>query len=67
MAEKEGAAPASSSIDDVVEVLERDVDRTLIKENLKKTPTERVQALQELQRFAEELQRTGREARRGRG
>lgn len=67
MAEKEGAAPVSSSIDDVVEVYKRDVDRTLIRENLKKTPTERVQALQELQRFAEELQRAGREARRGRG
>ncbi len=67
MADKKEAAPARSSIDDVVEVYKRDVDRTLIRENLKKTPTERVQALQELQRFAEELQRAGREARRGRG
>jgi hypothetical protein len=52
-----------SSIDDVIEVYKRDVDRTLLRENLKLTPTERLQKLQELQRFAEELQRAGREAR----
>jgi len=41
----------------------RDVDRTLLRENLKLTPTERFEQLMELQRFAEELQRAGREAR----
>jgi hypothetical protein len=48
----------------LVEALKRDVDRSLLRENLKLTPTERLQKLQRLQRFAEELRRAGREARR---
>ena len=36
---------------------------TLIRENLKRTPEECVRNLMELQRFAEELRRAGREAR----
>ena len=50
--------------DPVIEVYKRDVDRTLIRENLKLTVTERFERLMELQRFAEELQRAGREARK---
>ena len=50
--------------DPVIEAYKRDVDRTLIRENLKLTPTERFERLMELQRFAEELQRAGREARK---
>lgn len=34
---------------------------TLIRENLKRTPAERVCRLMELQRFAEELRRAGKE------
>lgn len=49
--------------DPVIEAYKRDLDRTLIRENLKRTPTERLQRLMELQRFAEELRRAGREAR----
>lgn len=61
-------SPATrSSMDDVIEVYKRDVDRTLLRENLKKTPTERLETLQEMQRFAEELHRAGREARSRRG
>lgn len=55
-----------SSLDAVIEAYKRDLDLTLLRENLKRTPTERLLALQELQRFAEELRRAGGKAR-GRG
>ncbi|MHB0969429.1 MAG: hypothetical protein ACYC7A_12125 [Thermoanaerobaculia bacterium] len=56
--------PERSSIDDVVAVYRKDVDESLIRENLRKTPEDRLRALQELQRFAEELRRAGEEAKR---
>ena len=37
----------------------RDVDRTLIRENLRRSPQERLERLIALQRFAEELHRAG--------
>jgi hypothetical protein len=43
--------------DPVVEVYKRDVDRTLLRENLKLTPAERLVALQQLVEFTEELRR----------
>jgi nicotinamidase/pyrazinamidase len=43
----------------------KDVDLTLIRQNLKLTVTERFQQLMALQRFAAELQKAGREAQRG--
>ena len=52
--------------DPVIELYKRDVDRTLIRENLRKTPEERLRALQELQRFAEEVREAGRTIRRQR-
>lgn len=48
----------------VIEAYKRDVDRTLIRENLKLTVTKRIEQLMELQRFAEEARRAGREARK---
>jgi hypothetical protein len=60
-------SPASRAPDDrdpVVEAYKRGLDRTLLLENLKKTPTERVQALMELHRLAAEARRAGRAARR---
>ena len=50
--------------DPVIEAYERDVDRTLIRENLRLTVEERFDALMKLQQFAEELRRAGREAAR---
>jgi len=50
--------------DPVIEVYKRDIDRTLLRENLKLTPEERLRKLQELQRFATELRRAGRAATR---
>ena len=50
--------------DPVIEVYKQHVDRTLLRENLRLTVEERFRKLMDLQRFAEELQRAGREARR---
>ena len=50
--------------DPVTEAYKKDVDRTLLRENLRLSPEDRLRQLMELQRFAEELQRAGRAARR---
>jgi hypothetical protein len=52
--------------DPVIEAYKKDVDRTLIRENLKLTPEQRLLELMRLQEFAEELRKAGREARRSR-
>jgi hypothetical protein len=52
--------------DPVIEVYKQHVDRTLLRENLRLTVEERFRKLMDLQRFAEEMQRAGREARRDR-
>jgi hypothetical protein len=54
-----------SSIDDVIDVYKRDVDRTLIRQRLTRSIEERLEDLMELQRFAEELRRAGRRAAAG--
>lgn len=50
--------------DPVIEAYKRDVDRTLIHENLKLSVQERFERLIALQRFAAELQRAGASAAR---
>jgi hypothetical protein len=52
------------TMDEIIELYMRDVDRTLLRENLNLTPTERIEKLMAMQRFVEELQRAGREARK---
>jgi hypothetical protein len=49
--------------DPVVEAYKKDIDRTLIRENLKLTVEERFRRAMALAEFAEELRRAGREAR----
>lgn len=49
--------------DPVIEAYKKDVDRTLIRENLKLSVTERFEKLMALQQFQEEMQRAGRAAR----
>lgn len=49
--------------DPVVEAYKADVDRTLLRENLKLTPTERLIKLEKMAELADELRRAGREAR----
>jgi hypothetical protein len=49
--------------DPVVEAFKKDIDRTLIRENLKLTVEERFRQAMALARFADEMRRAGREAR----
>ena len=58
--------PSQASTDPVIEAYKSGIDVTLIRENLRKTPEERLRALQQLQSFAQELRRGGREMRRRR-
>jgi len=50
--------------DPVVEAYKKDLDLTLLRENLKLTVTERFEQAMELARFAHELRRAGRQARK---
>ena len=52
--------------DPVIEAYKKDVDRTLLRENLKLTVEERLRNLMRLQRFAEEMRKAGRRAFDGR-
>ncbi len=52
--------------DPVVRAYKDDIDRTLLRENLRKTPEERVRALQELHALAVEARRAGQSPRRRR-
>jgi hypothetical protein len=49
--------------DPMVEAYKKDIDRTLIRENLKLSVEDRFRKAMALQRFAEEMRRAGREAR----
>lgn len=53
----ENVPPTRSSLDDIIDVYKKDVDRSLLREQLQKTPDERLRELVELERLAEELQR----------
>ncbi|HKO55254.1 MAG TPA: hypothetical protein VJ276_05205 [Thermoanaerobaculia bacterium] len=61
MAAKE---PMSGTADPVVDAYKAGIDRTLIRENLRRSPEERLRALQQLQAFAEELRKAGKDLRR---
>ncbi|MCA9557599.1 MAG: hypothetical protein KC583_03445 [Myxococcales bacterium] len=50
--------------DPIIELFKKDVDRTLLRENLKLTPTERVQKLQDHLAFVEAVRAAGEKARR---
>ena len=51
--------PMSGTPDPVVDAYKPGIDLTLIRENLRRSPEERIRALQQLQAFAEELRRAG--------
>jgi hypothetical protein len=55
--------PSPPTPDPVVEAYKRDVDRTLLRENLRLTWDERLLALQRLQELAAELDAAGRRLR----
>ena len=52
-----GTAVSGSSLDDIIEVYKRDVDRTLLRENLKLSPDQRVRKMIAALEFVEELRR----------
>jgi hypothetical protein len=56
-----GEAPLE--LDPVIEAYKKDVDRTLIRENLKLTVEERLRKAMAFARFADEVRRAGRAAR----
>ena len=49
--------------DPVIEAYKRDIDRTLLRQNLRRTVTERVENLMALQRLAAEARRAGQSLR----
>ena len=51
---------SKAEFDRFIEEMKKDVDRTLIRENLKLTVEERLVQLMKFQEFAEELRRAGR-------
>ena len=55
--------PLADYIDPVIEAYKKDVDRTLIRENLKKSHEERVRTLEQMIEFVEEVRRAGRAMR----
>jgi hypothetical protein len=54
---------AAEDVDPVIEAYKKDIDRTLIIENLKLSVEERFVKAMAHMRFAEEMRRAGREAR----
>lgn len=53
--------------DGLIEAYRRDIDRTLLRRNLKLTVDQRIRELARLQAFDAEVRRAGQEARRSRG
>ncbi|MFN7932090.1 MAG: hypothetical protein U0R19_02110 [Bryobacteraceae bacterium] len=51
-----------NSIDEIIELYKKDIDTTLLDENLRRTPEERIRALEEFERFREELQTANRKS-----
>jgi hypothetical protein len=52
--------------DPVIEAYKKDVDRTLLRENLRKSVDERLRSLAEMQEFGRELERSVRASRKRR-
>lgn len=59
----DSAGPRESRRDPVIEAYKAGVDRSLLRENLKRSPTERLENLQALQGFADEVRRAGKRQR----
>lgn len=59
MAGRDVLMDVSLDPDRVIEAYKKDVDRTLLRENLKLTVEERVKKMQAALRFVEEIRRSG--------
>jgi hypothetical protein len=55
--------PVALDPDPVIEQYKKDIDRTLLRENLKLTPEQRLQKLQDFVNLATELREAGRRTR----
>lgn len=62
MAQGDDLVPVSLERSPVIEAYKRDVDRTILRENLKLTPDERMRKMIAALRLHEEVRRAGREA-----
>jgi hypothetical protein len=60
MSELTGELPPADLYDPVIEAYKKDVDRTLLRENLKLTVEERLRKLASLWEYAQELRAAGR-------
>jgi hypothetical protein len=59
-----GAAPSErSSIDDIIDRYKQDVDRSLLRENLRRSVEARIRMASDLANAAEELRRAGQRVR----
>jgi hypothetical protein len=63
MAQRDDLVPVSLEPTPVIEAYKRDVDRTLLRENLRLSPDQRMRKMIAALRFTEEVRRAGREAR----
>jgi hypothetical protein len=63
-AHDEPAAAPLDYRDPVIEAYKKDVDRTLLRENLNLTPAQRLEKFEQFAEFARELQEAGRRARK---
>lgn len=57
------SVPVSLAPDPVIDAYKRDIDRTLLRENLKLTPEQRLQKLQDFVKFTAMLRSAARENR----
>ena len=64
MDDSPATSPDSTYRDPIVELYKKDIDRTLLRENLKLTVTERFQRAMAHAKFADELRRAGRKLSR---
>jgi hypothetical protein len=63
MISSEAKVKPKRDLDPVIEAYKKDIDVTLIHENLRLTVDQRFQQLMKLQQFAEDLRQAGRKAR----
>jgi len=63
---KDPLEPSTDTPDPVIEAYKKDIDRTLLRENLKLTVEERLRNLMRLQRFAAEIRKAGQRTFHGR-
>lgn len=61
---KKGARQSQLERDPVIEACKKDIDRTLIRENLRLSVQKRIEQLTRFLEFAEELRRAGQKQRR---